>query len=216
MAELPPLPTIVGEDLLLDIYTHKSLIPSGAPMNEEYGDTDRLADLGARVLDLAVTFHLHSKRPMLSALEVDQQRAQAITDENIEHWLTVYGIRQKLRFAPSESASVGSPNELRRFFHTYIGAVQIRNGMHTIQRWISQLVDPDIDVESLVDVFGPPRHHASGQDRVAPPPPCSPPSLPLPRSSHVTSESVFALVTLALVNETAAKKKGCGGISRYS
>jgi hypothetical protein len=63
MAELPPLPTIVGEDLLLDIYTHKSLIPSGAPMNEEYGDTDRLADLGARVLDLAVTFHFIQRDP---------------------------------------------------------------------------------------------------------------------------------------------------------
>jgi dsRNA-specific ribonuclease len=71
MATLPPLPEIVGDgDLLLDIYTHKSLIPSGTPMNEEYGDTDRLADLGARVLDLAVTSHLHSKRPMLSASEI--------------------------------------------------------------------------------------------------------------------------------------------------
>jgi hypothetical protein len=71
MATLPPLPKIVGDvDLLLDVYTHKSLIFGGAPMNEEYGDTDRLAELGANVLDLAVTFHFYSRKPMLSAPEI--------------------------------------------------------------------------------------------------------------------------------------------------
>jgi hypothetical protein len=71
MATLPPLPQIIGDvDLLLDVYTHRSLIPSGAPMNEEYGDTDRLADLGARALDLTVTFHFYSRKPMLSISEI--------------------------------------------------------------------------------------------------------------------------------------------------
>jgi dsRNA-specific ribonuclease len=71
MATLPPLPQIVGDvDLLLDVYTHRSLVLNGAPMNEEYGDTDRLADLGARVLDLTVTLHYYSRRPMLSISEI--------------------------------------------------------------------------------------------------------------------------------------------------
>jgi hypothetical protein len=71
MATLPPLPRILGDvDLLLDVYTHKSLIFGGAPMNEEYGDTDRLAELGARVLDLAVTFHFYLRKPMLAAHEI--------------------------------------------------------------------------------------------------------------------------------------------------
>jgi hypothetical protein len=37
------------------------------------------------------------------------KRDQAITDEHIDHWLNAYGLRQKLRFAPSERDSIGSP-----------------------------------------------------------------------------------------------------------
>jgi hypothetical protein len=39
-------------------------------LNDEYGDTERLAELGARVLDLAVTFHFYSRKPMLSATDI--------------------------------------------------------------------------------------------------------------------------------------------------
>lgn len=61
-------PKIEGDvDLVLDVYTHRSLRFEGAPMNDEYGDTDRLAELGAQVLDLAVTYHVYSKKPMLPA-----------------------------------------------------------------------------------------------------------------------------------------------------
>lgn len=71
MANLPPLPKIEGDvDLVLDVYTHKSLRFGGAPMNEDYGDTDRLAELGARILELAVTFHFYSKKPMMSSNDI--------------------------------------------------------------------------------------------------------------------------------------------------
>lgn len=71
MASLPPLPKIAGDvDLLLDVYTHKSLRFGGAPLNDEYGDTERLAELGSRVLDLAVTFHFYARKPMLPASEI--------------------------------------------------------------------------------------------------------------------------------------------------
>jgi len=143
-------------------------------MNEDYGDTDRLADLGARILDLTVTLHFYSRKPMLSISEIAQRRAQATTDENIEHWLNAYGIRQRLRFVPSETESVDSPDELRRLFHTYIGALYIRAGMHTIQQWISPLIDSD----AVPLVFEPPQPHDSGQNWLAPPPPGSPPPLP--------------------------------------
>jgi dsRNA-specific ribonuclease len=71
MNSTPPLPKIEGDvDLLLDVYTHKSLRFGGAPFNDEYGDTERLAELGARVLDLAVTFYFYSRKPMLTASEI--------------------------------------------------------------------------------------------------------------------------------------------------
>lgn len=71
MAQLPQLPKIEGDvEILLDIYTHRSLRSSRDEMNAEYGDTDRLAELGEHILDLAVTFQLYSKKPLLHATSI--------------------------------------------------------------------------------------------------------------------------------------------------
>lgn len=69
-SDLPPLPKIEGDvDLILDVYTHKSIRFAGAP-NEEYGNTERLAELGRVVFDLAVTHTLFFKRPQLSVSQI--------------------------------------------------------------------------------------------------------------------------------------------------
>jgi hypothetical protein len=72
MSSLPPIPEIAGDvDLVLDVYTHASLRrPSITQMNEERGDTDRLAELGANALDLVVTNHFYLVRPFLSGREI--------------------------------------------------------------------------------------------------------------------------------------------------
>jgi hypothetical protein len=71
--------------------------------------------------------------------------------------------------------------------------------MQNIVQWISQLLDPETDA-----VFEPLEPHDSGQNLTAPPPPGSPPPLP-GHSTNATSG--LKLVTLALINETAAKKR---------
>lgn len=71
MSDLPPLPRIEGDvDLMLDVYTHSSLRFGGAPMNDDYGDTERLAELGAKVLELTVTNQLFLHRPFLHSKEI--------------------------------------------------------------------------------------------------------------------------------------------------
>lgn len=68
---LPPLPKIEGDvDLILDVHTHDSLRPQDTPMNDDYGDTARLAELGAKVVDLVVTTQLFARRPCLSAEQI--------------------------------------------------------------------------------------------------------------------------------------------------
>lgn len=75
MSSLPPIPEIGGDvDLLLEVYTHASLRnPSHTqmPVNAEYGDTDRLAELGASALDLAVTNYFYLVRPFLSGTDIN-------------------------------------------------------------------------------------------------------------------------------------------------
>lgn len=68
---LPPIPNIDGDNnILLDVYTHISLCLSNLPVNEEYGDTDRLAVLGAVTLDFSVTRYLFLLKPHLSTTEI--------------------------------------------------------------------------------------------------------------------------------------------------
>ena len=72
MESLPAAPKLRG-DIILEVFTHKSLRFPGAPINEdsEFGDNERLAVLGEKVLELAVTFALFNKRPILKAEEIE-------------------------------------------------------------------------------------------------------------------------------------------------
>lgn len=72
MESLPAAPKLRG-DIILEVFTHKSLRFPGAPINEdsEFGDNERLSVLGEKVLELAVTFALFNKRPMLKAEEIE-------------------------------------------------------------------------------------------------------------------------------------------------
>jgi dsRNA-specific ribonuclease len=64
--QLPDLPYL-DASMALDVYAHSSLHYEGKPVNEEYGDNQRLAVLGDVVLSTAVTQRLFSKKPMKSA-----------------------------------------------------------------------------------------------------------------------------------------------------
>lgn len=67
MDPLPSIPRLSGE-IILEVFTHKSLRFPGAPTNEdsEFGDSERLAELGEKAFHVAVTDALFKKRPMLN------------------------------------------------------------------------------------------------------------------------------------------------------
>lgn len=66
---LPLLPPLDGH-LLLDVFTHSSLDYEGKIFNEDFGDNRRLADLGEKVFNLAVTQRLFFKKPLLTVSEI--------------------------------------------------------------------------------------------------------------------------------------------------
>ena len=103
---------------------------------------------------------------------------------------------------------------MRKFFNSYLGALYIRNGLSTIQEWISRLIDPDV-APAQGATFSPPSNYSPyaqqnyGQPQPGnyyhpAPPPGAPP--PLPSSPPPAMPSSMSLVTLALVNQTAAQK----------
>ena len=66
MSSLPALPKISGE-LILNVFTHKALRPEPST---QYGDNDRLAELGEKILEMAVTSALFHQNPVLSAADI--------------------------------------------------------------------------------------------------------------------------------------------------
>jgi len=69
MSSLPVLPSVQSETTLA-IFIHQSLQSSPTP-NERFGDAERLAFIGERVLQMALAEILFEKRPMLSAIELE-------------------------------------------------------------------------------------------------------------------------------------------------
>jgi dsRNA-specific ribonuclease len=112
-------------------------------MNDEFGDGARLAELGAQVLQMVVTWSLFTKRPMLQASEIVEQRDEILTDSNIGTWLSAYKLREKVRGTSEAMKTINLPEEGRLLFHTYVGAVYSQYGLTVVQKWIARLIDPD-------------------------------------------------------------------------
>lgn len=64
-----PLPPINDTDLVLAVFTHESL-QSGAA-DEHFGDAKRLAYLGKKVLDQAISYHYFMKKPTMTLDEIE-------------------------------------------------------------------------------------------------------------------------------------------------
>lgn len=65
---VPPLPPLQS-DLILQVFTHKSLRrPKVSPA--DYGDNERLSELGRAALDVAMTDALFRKLPYLGVADI--------------------------------------------------------------------------------------------------------------------------------------------------
>ncbi|KAG7452287.1 uncharacterized protein BT62DRAFT_1071442 [Guyanagaster necrorhizus] len=202
MEPLPPLPKINGDyNIMLDVYTHRTARPNAGAdvMDEEYGNTERLAEVGKRILDLAVIHHFFSLRPHLAAEEITIRKDETLSDDTIVRWTERYDLKKKIRAFPH--TVLDDPNELRVFFHTFIGALYIRNGMTEVQDWISRLIDPTSEPATI---NSPPQQTQSPPTQ--PPQSALPPPLSFNPASPPPMQGVNPFITLQLVNQTAAQK----------
>ncbi|TFK36878.1 hypothetical protein BDQ12DRAFT_736619 [Crucibulum laeve] len=147
-AHAPPLPKI-GGDLILQVFTHKSLRrKTGSDNPEHYGDNERLSELGKIALEATVTNYLFMKRPFLTAAEMISERNEILSDEAIDEWVTFYGLRNKLRCHPDLFATLSSPQETRSIFYAYVGGVYADPGSGALHGWINQLLEGrDVSME---------------------------------------------------------------------
>ncbi|KII93595.1 hypothetical protein PLICRDRAFT_35823 [Plicaturopsis crispa FD-325 SS-3] len=219
---IPALPQISGE-LMLDVFTHRTLVFPGAP-TPAHGGSERLAELGARMLDMAVTLYLFSQTELLSVDEIVEQRAQILSDDNFEEWVTLYRLRDKLRYAPDAAEEIKTPEETRALFHAYLGAVYFQTKSPApIVEWVVHIINPDAEPPSVAGSSSSSYQASSsyqGQRQSSPvqspsqphtptPTPSQPPPYQLPQTAGYGSPpaptpSSFTL--LALFNQTAAQR----------
>jgi len=188
MANLPSLPQIEGDvGIVIDLYMHRSL--QGNSINDDYGDMDRLVQLGAKTLDAVLYAHFFRKRPILVAPQIADEATAAISDAKLRDWLTEYGVHTRYRAVPGSVNLLESPEDMRRFFHGYIGALYYRNGIDHVQAWVSALIDPNA--------------YANALGAHPPPPLTNPPPLPGQGSPPHNTVSGNVLSTL---NEAAMRR----------
>ncbi|KZT30884.1 hypothetical protein NEOLEDRAFT_43340 [Neolentinus lepideus HHB14362 ss-1] len=215
MANIPPLPKLSG-DMTLEVFTHKSLRFEGAPRNEEVGDSDRLAVLGGKVLDMVVANTLFNKRPMLQADEIESETAEALSDGKVDGWISLYRLREKLRCTPDALQTLRTPKETRHLFDSYVGAVFFTSGLRVVQDWIAKLVDPESEPPTIVgtepEALPAPKRQRTDPApmnmspmnmspmNMSPPPPMMPPP-PMPPASQPQ------MSYLQLFNQTANQRR---------
>ncbi|KAJ3554645.1 hypothetical protein NM688_g2999 [Phlebia brevispora] len=215
-SNLPPIPKLSG-DIILTVFTHRSLRFPGALIDEDsdYGDNERLAVLGEKVLETAVTDTLFKKRPMLKATEIEDQRKEFLSPKAVDSWIVGYKLREKLRCSPDSVDKLNSPEETYLLFNSYVGAVYATMGMPVVQSWIGALVDPEFDGSMEIDVDTDPLYNPKKfkmDQMVTPPepssiPPPPPPLNPPPPLPNPLAPAQQSTAFLPLFNQTANQRR---------
>ncbi|TFK67462.1 hypothetical protein BDN72DRAFT_798904 [Pluteus cervinus] len=139
----PALPKIGGDnDILLDLYTHRSLRGDTQLDNEDYGDAWRLSDLGEQIFSTTATLHYFSRRPLEPHSAIVCLRRDALCDEKVLEISKFYNIARHLRAPPKSKPVEDDVEELRHFWYGFIGALYLRNGLDVVQKWVSGVIDP--------------------------------------------------------------------------
>jgi len=141
-ALFPPLPPITG-DIILETFTHRTLRFEGAVNADQFSDNQRLAELGDQLLKLVATNSVYHRRsPAVKAVDMSLERDILLQQSRINEWVSMYKLRDRLRYLPSE-VDITTPTEGRDLFCAYAGAVFVQSGMDVVSRWLSQLLDPE-------------------------------------------------------------------------
>ncbi|KAK7058445.1 hypothetical protein VNI00_002079 [Paramarasmius palmivorus] len=165
-------PKIEGDDdLLLDLYTHRSI--QKLPMQDnDYGDTARLAILGEKIFEAAMMDHLFKTRPSSRASDLKDEQVKFLTSDNYDNWLEQHNLKSKLLFDPSAPNPLHDPKvsinildsfdfvpngmqEVQDYFHSYVGAVFLRSGYEKVHRWVRSLIDPNESSDTVEQQPGP-------------------------------------------------------------
>jgi len=133
---LPPLPEVKRQELILAIYSHRSV--QRAAGNET---TDRLALLGWEAIRLAVTNALFLKNYSVSGMDCEE----FLTDSNFDLWAREGKLKDHVIYAENAAQVIDSLQESKHLFEAYMGGVFTEGGLSPVQSWITSAIFEDGD-----------------------------------------------------------------------
>ncbi|KAH9486581.1 hypothetical protein JR316_0000646 [Psilocybe cubensis] len=141
---MPPLPPVQG-DLILQVYTHKSLRRPNVPPAVG-GDNEVLSTLGRPVFEVALTHCLFRRRPFLNASQISKSLEILLSSSMIDDWVKFYKLRTRLLCHPSVFPSLQLPEETRSLFYAYVGALFLSSGVQAVDYWVASLIQQELHV----------------------------------------------------------------------
>ncbi|KAF4623521.1 hypothetical protein D9613_002139 [Agrocybe pediades] len=141
-SRVPELPRL-NDDLLLQVFTHKSLRRPGASP-ADYGDNEGLGELGRTAFDLGLTGTLFRRRPILHVSEIRKYRDHLLSTNMIDDWVSHYGLRYRVRCHPKLLNSLKTIQETTFIFYAYVGGVYLTSGPQSVNEWIDGLLEQEL------------------------------------------------------------------------
>ncbi|KAF8642035.1 hypothetical protein AX16_009756 [Volvariella volvacea WC 439] len=139
-AKPPPLPTIQSLDLILTVFTHKSLRPASGP-SPQACDNEGLAELGECVLNTVISKILFSCQPPLDATDIAKYRSMLLSDANFMTWVELYELKNRLCCTIDVRAKLDTAKEARTLICAYVGGVFAESSnFDLVQNWMDALI----------------------------------------------------------------------------
>ncbi|KAL1920917.1 mitochondrial 54S ribosomal protein mL57 [Calcarisporiella thermophila] len=142
--------------LLLQAVTHKSFEQGAEPHNE------RLQYLGARVLELYVAEHLHSRFPNLPNDALENAIFTLIGRQSLTKFGEEVGLQHIIRWTrpePSEPVKLIQPTVMAQAVRALIGAIYQDKGAIAARNFIrSYILSRELDITSLIEIKEPKRY----------------------------------------------------------
>ncbi|KAI0324227.1 hypothetical protein GY45DRAFT_1439212 [Cubamyces sp. BRFM 1775] len=132
---VPPAPEIPG-DAALEVFvypTDRELDP-----DNRFSDARRLEYLGLMMAKAAYMDNMHRTRPSSSGDYLQDMLGNSL-DNFMERAATAYAWHKRVHGYP-DGFDTKSPEESRRLFCTYAGAVSVQYGFEELQRWIKDVL----------------------------------------------------------------------------
>lgn len=134
-----------NDQLLSQAFVHDSFVNES--LDSEIKSNERLEFLGDRVVNLVIAEELYARLPDWSEGRLSEAHSVLVRTESLARVSKSLGLGQHLKLGKGEEGSGGNsrPSNLEAVFEAVVGAVFLDQGYICVQRFILNVMGPEID-----------------------------------------------------------------------